>query len=278
MTLVGDNSNAALLALLAVMNSALFRVLVNLQMAFGSYEVGVIQRTPVPPQLHSPLSSLQSSLVPLSSHAREAHDLQRDRDRGDETTHAFGLPDLARWRAASLAAAGAALAAAAQARAARLAVIQDSIDSQVFALYGLSAADQALVRVEMGQAATIDDGPPTTDAEDEDEEGEEEAAGGAEEATRRVQDLLMWCVGVAFGRRDARLALDPTLLPALQGPFEPLPRAPPGGLVGPDGLLAVAGGLVSVAWLQARPNAISLPPPNALWSLADSISSCWTVT
>lgn len=35
-------------ALFAVLNSRPFRELVSLQMAFGSYEVGVIQRTPVP--------------------------------------------------------------------------------------------------------------------------------------------------------------------------------------------------------------------------------------
>src|SRR5580704_2920751 len=37
-----------LLALLAVTTSAPFRYLVELQMSFGSYEVGVIQRTPIP--------------------------------------------------------------------------------------------------------------------------------------------------------------------------------------------------------------------------------------
>jgi hypothetical protein len=37
-----------LLALLAVMNSSCFSFFVELQMAFGSYEVGVIQRTPIP--------------------------------------------------------------------------------------------------------------------------------------------------------------------------------------------------------------------------------------
>ena len=275
---VRDDDGHMLAALLAVANSLPLKMLVALQMAFGSYEVGVIQRTPVPPQLQSPPANLQSPISSLSSLAHEAHDLQRDRDRGDETTHAFGLPDLARRRAVSLAAAGAALDAEAQARGARLAAIQADIDSQVFALYGLSAADEALVRAEMGAEPTTDhgprttdDGPPTTDdrpptTEDEDEGEAEAAAGGAGEAARRVQDLLMWCVGVAFGRWDARLALDASLLPALQNPFEPLPRVAPGGLVGPDGLPARPGGIVSAAWLRARPTAISLPPPRAVAS------------
>ena len=44
----GNNDPDELLTLLAVMNSLPFKALVELQMAFGSYEVGVIQRTPIP--------------------------------------------------------------------------------------------------------------------------------------------------------------------------------------------------------------------------------------
>ena len=42
---VANDDPQVLLALLALTNSAAFRTLVSLQMAFGSYEVGVIQRT-----------------------------------------------------------------------------------------------------------------------------------------------------------------------------------------------------------------------------------------
>lgn len=45
---VPDDAPQALLALLALVNSQAFGLLVSLQMAFGSYEVGVIQKTPVP--------------------------------------------------------------------------------------------------------------------------------------------------------------------------------------------------------------------------------------
>jgi hypothetical protein len=45
---VEADSQRELLALLAIVNSRPFRELVAMQMAFGSYEVGVIQRTPVP--------------------------------------------------------------------------------------------------------------------------------------------------------------------------------------------------------------------------------------
>jgi len=69
----------------------------------------------------------------------------------------------------------------------------------------------------------------------------------------------MWCVGVAFGRWDVRMALDPTLLPPLQGPFDPLPRCAPGALVGTNGLPASKDNIASEAWLRARENVLNLP-------------------
>ncbi|GAB4403024.1 MAG: hypothetical protein Kow00123_13830 [Anaerolineales bacterium] len=65
---------------------------------------------------------------------------------------------------------------------------------------------------------------------------DEEEAALLEDMPTRVQNLLMWCVGVAFGRWDIRMALDPSRLPPLGGPFDPLPRCALGALVGPDGL------------------------------------------
>ncbi|HNS45547.1 MAG TPA: hypothetical protein PKH37_09995, partial [Alphaproteobacteria bacterium] len=75
-----------------------------------------------------------------------------------------------------------------------------------------------------------------------------------------IQKLLSWCVGVAFGRWDVRIALDPALAPKLPDPFDPLPVCPPGMLVGPDGLPAEQNRIVSEEWLSARPDATTLPP------------------
>ena len=69
-----------------------------------------------------------------------------------------------------------------------------------------------------------------------------------------------FAVGLAFGRWDVRIAGDQELAPALQGPFEPLPVCAPATLVGPDGLPAASGKIVSEGWLRARPDAITLPP------------------
>lgn len=133
-----------LLALLAVMNSATFETLLKLQLgaataAARSYEVGVIQRTPVPPFTD------HESRITLAALAREAHDLQRDRDRADETTHAFCLPafvlslskDGQRRESDTLLEASLSLEAEAQATQDRLAAIQAEIDDMVFDLCGL---------------------------------------------------------------------------------------------------------------------------------------------
>jgi hypothetical protein len=64
-----------------------------------------------------------------------------------------------------------------------------------------------------------------------------------------------------LGRWDVRMALDPTLLPPLQGPFDPLPRCTPGALVGSDGLPpANADAIAPEAWLRARRNVLDIPP------------------
>lgn len=81
-----DNSKA-LLTLLAVANSLPFRQLVSLQMTFGSYEVGVIQRTPIPDST----PEMINLLYPL---AHSAWSLKYNLDSISETSHAFTLPAL----------------------------------------------------------------------------------------------------------------------------------------------------------------------------------------
>jgi len=256
---VPDDGQVELLALLAVMNSAAFEMLVRVQLArtelAQSYEVGLIQNTPIP--LLTDLA-IRNTLAAL---ARQAHDLQRERDRTDETTHAFCLPGLARHRERSLHEAARALDAEERAAQACLPAIRSEIDGLVFDLYGLSAADRELIRREMGESASRQIGKSANEQISESANGqpqdtehdtrdtqhatrpaddvtEDEALSPPEELPARIQNLLMWCVGVAFGRWDVRKALDPALLPPLGGPFDPLPRCAPGALVGSNGLPA----------------------------------------
>jgi hypothetical protein len=225
-----DVNSTALLSLLVIINSSSFEMLLRLQLgaataAARSYEIGIIQRTPLPSLTDHP-----SRLAPLT---REAHNLQRSREQGNEVTHAFGVPDLVRHRdVETLRRAGEILDDEDQATDARLADIQDRIDEIVFDLYEMDESDRALVREEMSD---------TPDIEHE------------TEITTRVENLLMWCVGVAFGRWDVRKALDPSRLPSLGDPFDPLPHCAPGALVGEDGLPLAKGELpddypLPIAW------------------------------
>jgi len=78
------------------------------------------------------------------------------------------------------------------------------------------------------------------------------------------ESLLTYCLGIVLGRWDVRMAVDSALAPKLPGPFDPLPVCPPGMLVGPDGLPAGPGRIVSEEWLHARPDANTLPPEGAV--------------
>lgn len=220
---VANNDVKTLQAMLGITNSTVFKMLVELQMAFGSYEVGVLQRTPVPDSFADELASL----------ARRAHDLQRERFLSDETTHVFHLPALVALSGDSLNAASVTLAAQADERTQQFAAVQTQIDEIVFDLYGMSDEDRQLVMREMGTTVTAEDVIAEEDEPDEDDE-----ATAPNDLLAQVLNLLMWCVGVAFGRWDIRKALDPSLFPPLPEPFDPLPRCAPGALMNADGLPA----------------------------------------
>lgn len=229
---VDADDTAALLALLAIVNARAFRALVDVQMAFGSYEVGVIQRTPIPhvaPPDHTILSRL----------ARCIWKLRRNLDTQTETSHAFIRPAL-------LVAEGNTIAARAKAFAERIAVteseifgIQDEIDVRCFELYGIDESDRRAIT--QGSSANADelaeDGAgqdPVEDAgADTDEEGDTD---GTPDPVGLAAELVSWAVGVAFGRFDVRLATGARPLPPEPEPFDPLPLCSPAMLTGSDGL------------------------------------------
>ena len=221
-----DNSDD-LLALLAIVNAKAFRALVDLQMAFGSYEVGVIQRTPVP-------SFNLCKTSALTTLARRAWHLKHSLDTCTESSHAFLLPALLQVDGDTLAARAKAWAERVRADDVELAAIQAEIDEQCFDLYEFSAADRSTT-IE-GFGAKVDGSAPTDDASDggePDDDGETESS--ADAATIGAE-LIAWAVGVAFGRFDVRLATGTTALPTEPETFSPLPVCSPAMLTGNDGL------------------------------------------
>jgi len=206
---VADDAPDALLALCALANSQAFGLLVSLQLAAAdaaarSYEVGVIQKTPVP----NISAEQQTTLAAL---ARLAWSLKRTLDTVEETSHAFLLPAALRPRLGSY---------DPLVIEAELERIQAEIDAIAFDLYGFSPEDRAAV---VQPASGMDD--ETIDAEDEAED--DSLPADAQSA------LLSWAVGVAFGRFDLRLATGERAAPPEPEPFDPLPARSPGML--PEG-------------------------------------------
>ena len=226
----GDNQ-VDLLALLAVCDSSTFRFLVALQTTFGKFEVGVIQRTPVP------LIDEESAKY-LSGRCARAWSLRRSLDTRTEVSHAFVLPALLQVEGGSLAMRADAWAGRVRGVDSELAAIQAEIDERCFDLYGIDEADRG--GIGEGLAGAVE----SSDAEDAEVDLLVDDGGdvdGAADASGLAAELVSWAVGVAFGRFDVRLATGARELPGVPEPFDPLPVCSPGMLVGGDGLpVAVA--------------------------------------
>ena len=209
MVFIADDSTKELMALLALVNSRAFSLLVSLQMAFGSYEVGVIKRTPVPD-----LNPEQQAI--LAALARRAWSLGRTLDTVEETSHAFVLPAILRCRMDGY---------DPPSIEAELVDIQTKIDEIAFDLYGFGETDRAAA---LGSSVSIDE-DASDDGEDADDSEDEDSAAAIDE----TDGLLSWAAGVAFGRFDWRLATGEREAPLEPEPFDPLPAKSPGML--PDG-------------------------------------------
>jgi hypothetical protein len=210
------DDSRSLLAHLALMASRPFESLVELSLNAGdstarSFEVGVIQKNPVPhltPEQREQLATL----------ARHAWSLKRTLDTVEETSHAFLLPAALRDRLGPFDPA---------AIEAELARIQAEIDAIAFDLYGFAEADRQAAQSQPGG----DGEAPQADADEDDDTDADE---DDEAASAPPQDaLLAWAVGVAFGRFDWRLATGERAAPPAPDPFDPLPARSPGML--PEG-------------------------------------------
>jgi hypothetical protein len=222
---VADDDSVSLLALCAVMNSRSFAALVELQTAAAdaaarSYEVGLIQQTPVPD-----LSQVDER--ELAALARESWSARRGLDSVTETSHAFGLPALLRRGGDTLAIRTVCWIAMKADVEGSLADLQAQIDDRCFTLYGIDVLDRASIERGFGSADASDE--PSVDDGDADEPEDV----GADDLVRA---LVSWAVGVAFGRFDLRLATGERALPPEPDPFGPLPACAPGMLAGDDGL------------------------------------------
>jgi hypothetical protein len=227
---VDQDNPIDLLGLASVSNSASFSLLVSIQLArtelAQSFEVGLIQRTPIPrlgPAARSSLADL----------ARRAWSLKRRLDTHVETSHAFTLPALLQVSGDTLAARANAWYEQVGWIENELQGIQARIDEWCFELYGLDEADRRAISEGFGTAATASD---QTAAEPEGESEEQDETEGGADTETLAAELVSWAAGVAFGRFDVRLATGERAMPKEPDPFEALPVCSPGMLTGDDGL------------------------------------------
>lgn len=222
---VGDDPER-LLVLCCLLNSGAFGLMVAAQLArtelAQSFEVGLIQQTPIPD-----LSAEQEAK--LAALARRAWSLKRTLDTIEETSHAFVLPADLRTRIGDY---------DPPVIEAKLASIQAEIDAIALDLYGFSEADRAAVQAIQGAA---NGGASETDDDSDNEASDDE---NSESPIDHRAGLLSWALGVAFGRFDWRLATGERGAPSEPDPFDPLPARSPGMLPNGTRPFHIQGGIL----------------------------------
>jgi hypothetical protein len=215
---VNQDETEQLLVMLAITNSSTFYCLVEIQMAFGSYEVGVLQRSPVPDIIP------KSTTTTLAIFAQRSWLLKRSLDTGTQISHVFILPALLQFKGKSLADRAQAYANHVAEIETKLTQIQSEIDALVFDLYGIDERDRL----------TIGNAPVNSEENESDDDDEDNNA--ISDPLSLNQEMIAYALGVAIGRFDVRLATGERPHPPEPEPFDPLPICSPGMLVGESGL------------------------------------------
>ncbi|MEQ1801913.1 MAG: type II restriction endonuclease subunit M [Gammaproteobacteria bacterium] len=223
-----------LLVLSCITNSRAFGLLVSLQLArtelAQSYEVGLIQTTPIP-------SFTDSDREILAQLGRRAWSLMRSLDTCTTTSHAFMLPALLQVAGADVASRVAAWSKHIRTVEVELGRIQAEIDERCFVLYGIDEADRRAIAEDFGTQGSEESSNDDAAGAEEDDVGEDNnETESTSDGASLARELVSWVVGVVFGRFDVRLATGGGALPTEPEPFDPLPACSPGMLTGGDGL------------------------------------------
>lgn len=212
-------------------------------MTMLSWEVGYVQRLP----------SKMITSKQLDIEVENIIDIKISEFSTDETTHVFTIPSLLQFRPISISKAGKFCDEEKFRDHSKITYLENSINSIIYDLYDIHSNDCNTIEEEMNQTKEIND------ESDDEIEYESEESNTFENLQSRVEKILMWCIGIVFGRWDIRMALDKSLIPKLADPFDPLPVCSPGMLLSPNGYPATSGRIVSEAWLKKRVNVLDVP-------------------
>jgi hypothetical protein len=131
--------------LLAILNSNAAEFLLQALMSFGSYEVGVVQKLPIPPPR-------RAAAERLASYARAIHNAKYDWDTGNELSTRFVRPWLLRT-ATSPSPIPTALDALLASEVTMEAEIREhyaELNDEVYRLYGIPGPTRAIIEVSLG--------------------------------------------------------------------------------------------------------------------------------
>jgi hypothetical protein len=193
-------------ALLALANSSLFKHLVSIQSAASAFEIGAIQRVPLP----SPFDAVR---MPLTRFARDISSIYAETSCLDETDTGFFWSGI--WRTSqSLGEIGRLVNEWLEKSRRRVDTLLRQLDSLISDAYRVTAAVF-----------------PSNDYQT-----MEEAFFVEDQERKLVRLLVSFLVGCVFGRWDVRFATRERLAPELPEPFAPLPICSPGMFQGEDGL------------------------------------------
>ena len=213
-------------SLLGVMNSGVFESLISLLLAAAdsaarSYDIGVVQRTPVP-SLDGP-DGLRLGECALSCVA-----LKRKRDNGSELSHLFVLPTLLMNNRGTLAERVAEWQRHNAEIDTQLSDFQNEIDRVALRMYGIKPSEDSISSSDL-QAQAVHGG-------DTDEEESASIAEDRAEAGTLVSQLMSYLLGCAYGRWDVRYALGERCALLPEEPLAALPVCSPGMLQNEGGL------------------------------------------
>jgi hypothetical protein len=238
-----------LLYILGVLNSQCFQNLLNLVVAWGSYETGIIEKMPIPL-----LDRIKSSN--LDSYVLDSLNILQSKNMHSEINNLFTRPALLEFQSESLEGCFSNFKSYEEDLEARLEQNQSLIDESVYKVYGinneefLSPEENNLSSSKVNDKLIVKRKDCSNDFKITDIE---------KNINNKAHELISWCIGCLFGRWDVRIGKDKFLVSKVNWPFDQLPVCPPGMLVGPDGLPAKPNGIVSKEWLSARLNIVELP-------------------
>ncbi len=219
------SNSDSLYYLLGIANSIVFQGLVALQMAFGSFEVGVIQRTAVPEWSEADGANLMNLTLPSVN-------IKRNLDTANEISHIFHLPALLQAKRRTLLEGFTSLQVQVKKAQQQLTEYEHEIDDIAFKLYGITDEDRQAIEESLKVGKQIGE-IENVEVEVDDDDSPRE---GGVDTHALITDLLSYTIGCVFGRWDICFAVGKRETPELPDPFAPLPVCSPGMLTGDDNL------------------------------------------